>query len=311
MPKSNSKLRVFAHHCLVYFWIALGSFLAALSIAVFLVPNELIDGGVVGISLILARLYGKGLMAYFFLAITLPFIYLAYKYIRRTFVLHMLFAVVFFTICLRLLGGTSSFSGDSLEIIVFGGAILGIGGGLVIRYGGCLDGTEIIAILINRKKGFTVGQVILVLNIFIFGAYGLIFKDWHIALKSLMTYFVAYKMIDLVIVGLDELKSVLIISSKPKQLSQAIMTQLGLGLTIMHGKGGFSGEDKDILFVIVERLDLSDLKELILQEDPSAFIAIENLHEVVYGNHSYLPYKKKNKNKGMLNLHPDHKNPTT
>lgn len=295
MPKSNTTLKSFTHQCLAYFWIAAGSFLAALSIEIFLLPNQLIDGGIVGIALILARLYGSSYLSYFFIALTIPFAYLAYKYIRRTFVLHMMFAAIFFAACIHFFHGVSSFTGDSLEIIVFGGAILGIGAGLVIRYGGCLDGTEIIAILINRKKGFTVGQVVLVLNIFIFGAYGLLFQDWHIALKSLMTYFVAYKMMDLVIVGLDELKSVMIISSKPKQLADSIMTELGLGLTVMHGKGGFSGEAKDILFVIVERLDLSDLKELILNEDPSAFIAIENLHEVVYGSHP--SYKKKAKNK--------------
>lgn len=301
MPKSNSTFKSFTHHCLTYSWIALGSFLAALSIEIFLLPNQLIDGGIVGVALILARLYGSSYLSYFFIALTIPFAYLAYKYIRRTFVLHMLFAAIFFAICIHFFEGISSFTGDSLEIIVFGGAILGIGAGLVIRYGGCLDGTEIIAILINRKKGFTVGQVVLVLNIFIFGAYGLLFQDWHIALKSLMTYFVAYKMMDLVIVGLDELKSVLIISSKPAQLSEAIMKELGLGLTVMHGKGGFSGEAKDILFVIVERLDLSDLKELILNEDPSAFIAIENLHEVVYGSHPSI--KKKPKNKLAIKMH--------
>jgi uncharacterized membrane-anchored protein YitT (DUF2179 family) len=98
-----------------------------------------------------------------------------------------------------------------------------------------------------------------------------------------MTYIVAVKMIDMVIVGLDELKSVLIISSRPKELAEAITQELGLGLTIMHGKGGFSGDAREILFVIVERLDLSDLKELILKKDPTAFMAIENLHEVVYG----------------------------
>lgn len=299
-PKPFSSLKSFAHHCLAYSWIALGSFLAALSIEIFLVPNQLIDGGIVGVSLILARLYGDSLLSFFFIILTLPFAYLAYRYIRRTFVLHMLFAAIVFAGCLYLFENATTFTGDSLEIIVFGGAILGIGAGLVIRYGGCLDGTEIIAILINRKKGFTVGQVVLVLNIFIFGAYGLIFQDWHIALKSFMTYFVAYKMMDLVIVGLDDLKSVMIISSKPKQLSEAIMTELGLGLTVMHGKGGFSGEAKDILFVIVERLDLSDLKELILGEDPAAFIAIENLHEVVYGAHP--SYKKKSKNKLAMKL---------
>lgn len=280
--------------------MAVGAFLAALSLKMFLQPNDLIDGGIIGIAMILARLYNTTYLAHFLIILTLPFIYLAYRFIRRTFVVHMLIAVCLFAGCLYLLKGISPFEGDTLEIIVFGGALLGIGAGLVIRYGGCLDGTEILAILINRKKGFTVGQVILVFNFFIFGAYGWIFQDWHIALKSFMMFVVAFKMMDMVIVGMDDLKSVLIISSKPKPLADAIISQMGLGLTIMHGKGGFSGDARDILFVIVERLDLSDLKELVLQEDPSAFMAIENLHEVVHGKQEHIPYKKKGKSSAIL-----------
>lgn len=294
MPNTQ-QVKSYLHHTVVFFWMALGAALAALSIRIFLLPNELIDGGIVGIALILTRLYGAGYLSYFLILLNLPFIYLAYKFIRRSFVAHMLIAVLLFAGFLFLFSEFKPFDGDDLEIIVFGGALLGIGVGLIIRYGGCLDGTEILAIIINRKKGFTVGQVVLVINIFIFAAYGWIFHDWHIALKSLMTYIVAFKMIDMVIVGLDELKSVLIISSKPKELAEAIMHELGLGLTIMHGQGGFSGDAREILFVIVERLDLSDLKELILKEDPTAFMAIENLHEVVYGKQPTLPFKKKNR----------------
>jgi uncharacterized membrane-anchored protein YitT (DUF2179 family) len=109
----------------------------------------------------------------------------------------------------------------------------------------------------------------------------------------MITYVVAFKMIDLVIVGLDELKSVLIISSKPRELADVIMQELGLGLTLMHGRGGFSGNQKEILFIIIERLDLSELKEIVLREDPSAFMAIENLHEVAHGKEANLPHKKK------------------
>jgi len=297
MPKSPSDIKSVAHNAVVFFWIALGAFLAAVSIRIFLLPNHLIDGGVVGIALILARLYGDGYLSYFLVALNLPFLYLAYAYIRRTFVIHMVVAVVLFAGFLFVLRSAPRFLGDPLEIIVFGGAILGIGVGLIIRHGGCLDGTEILAILINRRKGFTVGQVVLFINIFIFGAYGWIFHDWHIALRSLMTYIVAFKMIDLVIVGLDELKSALIISSKPKELAHAIMNELGLGLTIMNGKGGYSGQTRDILFVIIERLDLSELKEIVLREDPTAFMAIEDLHEVVYGKHAFVPYKKRSRGK--------------
>ena len=293
MPTPQSKKKYIIHQFIACFWIALGAFLAALALQVFLIPNQLIDGGITGIALILARLYGSEYLPYLLVPLNLPFVYLAFRYIRRSFVLHMLIAIGLFAIFLYALKGISPFHGDSLEIIVFGGAILGIGTGLIIRYGACLDGTEIMAILINRKKGFTVGHIILVINIFIFTAYGWIFKDWHITLQSLMMFVVAIKMIDTVIVGLDELKSVLIISSHPKELAKAITTEMGLGLTIMHGKGGFSGDAREILFVIIERLELSDLKELVLREDPTAFMAIENLHEVVYGSHSQLPRKSK------------------
>lgn len=273
--------------------MAFGAALAAMAIRIFLIPNELIDGGVIGISLIFARLYGNSYLSFFLLVLNLPFIYLAYKYIRRSFVLHMFIAIVLFALFLSLLEALPPFNADPLEAIVIGGAMLGAGAGMIIRNGGCTDGTEILAILINRKKGFTVGQVIFFINIFIFGAYGWIFNDWHIALRSLMTYIVAFKMMDIVIAGLEELKSVLIMCTKPDKLSRIITHELGLGLTFIKGKGGYSGEDRDILFIIVERLDLAELKEIVLREDPSAFIAIENLHEVAYGRTAKIALRRK------------------
>jgi uncharacterized membrane-anchored protein YitT (DUF2179 family) len=276
-----------------YLGMAFGAAFAALAIRIFLIPNELIDGGVIGISLILARLFGNSYLSFFLLVLNIPFIYLAYKYIRRSFVIQMFIAIVLFALFLSLLEALPPFNADPLEAIVIGGAMLGAGAGLIIRNGGCTDGTEILAILVNRKKGFTVGQVIFFINIFIFGAYGWIFSDWHIALRSLMTYIVAFKMMDIVIAGLEELKSVLIMCSKPDKLSKIITHELGLGLTFIKGKGGFSGEDRDILFIIVERLDLAELKEIVLREDPSAFIAIENLHEVAYGRTAKIALRRK------------------
>lgn len=280
-----------------YVGIAIGAAFAAIAIRIFLIPNELIDGGVIGLSLILARLFGNSYLSYFLLVLNIPFIYLAYKYIRRSFVIHMFVAIVLFALFLSLMEKLPEFAADPLEAIVIGGAMLGAGAGMIIRNGGCTDGTEILAILINRKKGFTVGQVIFVINIFIFSAYGWIFDDWHIALRSLMTYIVAFKMMDIVIAGLEELKSVLIMCSKPDKLSKIITHELGLGLTFIKGKGGYSGEDRDILFIIVERLDLAELKEIVLREDPSAFIAIENLHEVAYGRTAKIALRRKTRHK--------------
>jgi uncharacterized membrane-anchored protein YitT (DUF2179 family) len=295
MPNLFFKNKSFLPFIKSFLGILVGTFLAALSIRLFLFPHNLIDGGIVGIALILGRLLGSHYLSYFLISLNLPFIFLAYKYIRKSFVLHMFLAVIFFALFLSMLETIPNFEGDILEIIVFGGVLLGGGIGLIIRNGGCTDGTEILGIIINRKFGFTVGQFVLFINVFIFSAYGWVFSDWHSALQSLMTYLVAFKMIDIVIAGLEEMKSVLIITKKPKPIKELVTHELGLGMTIFRAIGGFSGEDREILYIIIERLDLSQLKEIVLREDPSAFMAIENLHEVVSGRQTNFPYQKRKK----------------
>lgn len=276
----------FTSQALAYFWMTIGAFLAAFALEVFFIPNSLIDGGIVGVAMILGSLLGKNVIPYLIVLLNLPFLFLAYRAIGQVFVIHMIVANLLFAFSMIFISEYMphvQFHGDSLEVVVIGGAILGIGLGLVIREGGCLDGTEILGIIINQRLGFTVGQVVLFCNIFVFGAAGLVFQDWHPALMSLITYIVVIRIMDSVIVGLDETKSVLIISSKSKVIADAIIHELGLGLTIMYGRGGFSGDEREILYVIAERLQLAELKALILREDSTAFIAIENLHEVANG----------------------------
>lgn len=297
MHSTNTSTKSVMSQVIMYLWMAIGAFFAAFAMEIFLLPNNLIDGGIIGIAMIFGNLFGKDLVPVFSIIFNIPFAYLAYRSIGKVFVLHMLFALLCFSAAATLLHNFAPypFRGGDLEIVVIGGAILGIGIGLIIRYGGCIDGTEILGIIINRKTGFTVGQVVLVCNIFVFGAAGFVFQDWHPPLLSLIMYIVVIKIMDSVIVGLDETKSVLIISSKSREIADAIIHELGLGLTIMYGRGGFSGDEREILYVIAERLQLSDLKELILREDPSAFIAIENLHEVANGKQGHNAAKKKNK----------------
>ncbi len=266
-----------------YCWIALGAFLVAVALKIFLQPSKLIDGGVVGISMICATLFGKRYLSYFLVALSIPFVILAYKQVGKRFVIKMIVAVILLAIFAFLLSSIPVFEADILEVIVFGGLTLGMGAGLIIRMGGALDGTEILAILIHRKKGYTVGQVVFFINIFIFAIAGVVELDWHPALQSFMTYIVAYKIMDTVIVGLDETKSVTIISDNPRHIADLLMHELGLGVTLMYGRGGYTGEEKEIIYVIVERLQLSALKELVQKEDPTAFIAVENLHEVISG----------------------------
>lgn len=288
MHASQPPKRSLLSEFLTYFWMTIGAFMAAFSLEVFFIPNHLIDGGVVGVAMIFGKVFGKQVIPYLLLLFNLPFLILAFRSIGKVFVIHMLVASFLFSASMVFIANVMpiQFRGESLEVVVIGGAILGVGIGLIIREGGCLDGTEILGIIINRRAGFTVGQVVLVCNIFVFGAAGFVFQDWHPPLMSLITYIVVIKIMDSVIVGLDETKSVLIISSKPKVIADAIIHELGLGLTVMYGRGGFSGDEREILYVIAERLQLAELKDLILREDPDAFIAIENLHEVAYGKPS-------------------------
>lgn len=285
MHVSAPPTKSIAYQIYSYFFIGLGAFLSAFALEVFFTPNRLIDGGIVGIGMILAKIFGNQYLPYFVVGLNAPFVYLAYRAIGKSFVAHMLFALITFAVSLFGIHQFLhwEFHGESIEYVVIGGCLLGIGIGMIIRYGGCLDGTEILGIIANRRTGATVGQVVLMCNVVIFGAAGVVFQDWHPPLLSLITYMVVIKVMDAVIVGMDETKSVLIISAKSKDIADAIIHELGLGLTIMYGRGGFSGDEREIIYVIAERLQLAELKELIHREDPHAFIAIENLHEVSNG----------------------------
>jgi uncharacterized membrane-anchored protein YitT (DUF2179 family) len=262
-----------------------GAFVAAFAIHVFFLPNDLFDGGIVGLAMIAGRITHNEYIPYFLILFNLPFFILAFHSIGKTFVAGLTIAVIAFSSFLALLPHyfPYPFTGDPLEVVVIGGAILGVGIGTIIRYGGCLDGTEILGIIINKRLGFTVGQVVFICNLFVFGMAGIVFRNWHPPLLSLITYIIVVKIMDSVIVGLDETKAVLVVSRHHKEIAESIVHEMGLGLTILLGKGGYLGEPTEVLYVITERLQLFDLKKLIYSIDPKAFIAIENLHEISTG----------------------------
>ncbi len=278
-------------------WFILGGFLAACGVRMVLIPNELIDGGVVGLSIIAAHFVGYKYLSFCLILLNFPFVVLAYRQIGKYFVIQMITAVIIFSCALWLIDELPAwfgidptvfqFRGSEMETVVLGGAIIGVGCGLIIRHGGSTDGTEILGIIINKKKGFTVGQVVLFVNFFIFSLAGIVYKNWHTAFVSFLTYAVASKIMDMVILGLDDTKSVTIITAYPRKLGHLLMDNLGVGLTYLHAEGGYSGEPRNLLYIVVERLQLSQLKEIVHREDPDAFIAVENLHEVINGRKSH------------------------
>lgn len=260
------------------FFILIGATMAAVSIELFLVPNSIIDGGIIGISLILDYLSPVpfGILLVF---INLPFLFFGYKHIGRSFFISSIFAIVALAIIEFPLHPIPGFIDDPLLATVFGGMLLGAGVGLVIRNGGALDGTEILGILLTRKLPFSVGEFVMFANVFIFTWAGFVL-GWEQAMYSILTYYIASKTIDTVIQGLDDTKSVIIVSDEYEELGDAINSRLGRSVTKLHGKGGFKETPKDVIYVVVTRLELTKLKQIVTDIDPKAFLTIMATQEV-------------------------------
>lgn len=264
-----------------YSMLFVGSVLAAVGLEIFLVPNQIIDGGMVGISIMASYLTGIPL-SMFIVVFNLPFLYLGYKQIGKTFTLSTLFAVVSLAYWVAVFRPVPGLTNDLFLAAVFGGITVGIGVGLIIRNGGSLDGTEIVGIIVDKKSGFSVGEIIMFMNLFILGSAGLVFS-WDKAMYSLVAYFIAFKVIDLTIEGLDESKGVMIVSDNPEEIADALMARLGRGVTILQGEGGYTGEPKKVLYSVITRLEIAKLKSIIYEKDENAFVTINEVHEVVGG----------------------------
>jgi uncharacterized membrane-anchored protein YitT (DUF2179 family) len=265
-----------------YIFLLIGAVLAAVGLEIFLVPNKIIDGGVTGISIISSYLTGLPLGAFIFL-LNLPFLIFGYNQIGKTFVTSTLFSISVLSLGVTFLHPVPGLTQDTLLATVFGGIILGIGVGLVVRYGGSLDGTEIVAIVIARKSAFSVGEIVMFFNIFILSSAGLIF-GWDRAMYSLIAYFIAYKVIDTTIEGLEESKAVFIVTDKQEEIAEVLMARLGRGVTYLEGKGAYTGQSKGVLYSVVTRLEVAKLKGIIDEIDENAFVTINDVHDVMGGN---------------------------
>ncbi|MDF2854805.1 MAG: hypothetical protein K0Q87_656 [Neobacillus sp.] len=258
--------------------ITLGAILMATGLEIFLVPNHVVDGGVTGISIMLSHLTGVELGIFLFL-LNLPFVYMGYKQMGKTFAISTIYGIIVLSVFTSLFHPVPAFTDDILLATIFGGMILGIGVGIVIRSGGALDGTEILALVVTKKVPFSVGQIIMFINVFILGAAGFVFS-WDRAMYSLLAYVIAAKAIDVVVAGLEESKSVWIISDAAEEIGDAINARLGRGVTYLKGEGAFTGDDKKVIFSIITRLEESKLTTVVEEIDPSAFLAIADISEV-------------------------------
>ena len=290
--KNNNKVSLLRRRKTAMDWIKkylvliIGSLIYSAGLEIFLVPNNIIDGGIVGISIMASYLTGIPFGVYM-LVLNLPFLYLGYKQIGKTFAISTIISIIAISIFSEFLEPVPQITQDYFLAAIFGGIIAGAGVGLVIRQGGSLDGTEITAIILDRKTSFSVGEVVMFFNLFILGAAGFVF-GWDKAMYSLVTYFIISKMIDVVLKGLDESYAVMIVSDEYEEIADALMHRLGRGVTYLHGQGAYTGDDKQVLYCVVTRLEVVKLKEIALEKDETAFVTINPVHDIVGGR-----FKKK------------------
>ena len=268
--------------CLSLILITIGAVMSAVALELILIPNSMIDGGMNGISIILNSLFGGSLGIIIFI-VNLPFLILGYKQLGKKFVFKAGYGMILFSILLEVFHNYTPIIDDTLLATVYGGILLGVGCGLIIKEGGCLDGTEIVAILINRKKSLSVGQVVFCFNIVIYGAAIFVFGAER-ALYSLLTYFVSYKVIDMVSDGLNSAKAAFIITDDGSEIASAILKRLGRTVTVLSGEGIISHGDKRVLYTVITRFEVSILKDILNEVDDSSFVTVFDVSEII-GNH--------------------------
>ena len=279
--KRDAEKHPWKRYLLKYFMVTLGILLDAIALELFLVPNSVLDGGLTGISLMIQYKTGwpLGLIVSVF---NLPFIFLGWKQVGKRFAVAYTYALAVFTLFTQMFHHVAPVTENELLSVVFGGFLLGAGVGLVLRGGACIDGTELVALMISRKSNVSTGTVILIFNLIIFTVASLLFGVDR-GLLSLLTYYIASRIIDKVEEGLDTAKQVIVITDDAEPIADAIYKRLGRTVTISSARGLVSGK-KEMLYVVITRLELPELREIVEESDESAFITISDVNEII-GKH--------------------------
>jgi uncharacterized membrane-anchored protein YitT (DUF2179 family) len=259
--------------------VLLGASIVGTSINSLILPNQIADGGITGIAIVLHYLLDWPVgMAIFLLNI--PLFIVGLKVVGRKFLVYSILAVAGLAFTLSTTLNITPLTQDRLLASVFGGVLTGIGMGIIFRSQGSLGGTDILAILFSRKIQFSVGQILLGIDALIFLITAFLFGP-ETAMYAMIYMFIATRVIDLVQEGINYSKAVVIITSKPQQIAQEIMSRLKRGVTFLNGAGAFSGEAKQIVYCVIGRAELTQIKNIVRECDPLSFMAISEVPEVI------------------------------
>jgi uncharacterized membrane-anchored protein YitT (DUF2179 family) len=266
--------------------IFIGAAMAVFAMKGFMIPNQFMDGGVTGISILLHEITHINI-SFFIVAFNLPFIYLGYKRIGKTFAIQTTLAMILLSAGL-MFSDIKPFTTDPLLIAIFGGILIGTGVGMVIRSGGVLDGAEVIAVFTKRRTGFSNSEIIMLFNTFIFAGAAFHF-GLETAMYSLITYYSATRATDYIVDGIEQYTSIHIISAHHDKVKDLLVNELGKGITVYKGQRGYLPgsfnikEDCEIIVTIVTRLEINNIQESISEIDPKAFMYIQSVKEAAGG----------------------------
>lgn len=259
--------------------VSVGAFIMAVGLELFLIPNNILDGGVVGVSIISSHFLGvpMGTLVFF---INIPFIFIGYKQLGKSFAILTAIGIAVLSLSSTYLHKFDAITDELLLATAYGGVLIGIGVGIAIKFGGCLDGSEVLAILFEQKTRFSVSQMIVIINVIIFSVAGFVF-DWERALLSLMTYFIASKLIDVVVNGVgDEDKGITILTDKAEEIAEVVYTRLGRATTFIPTIGAYSKKESYSPYIVINRIEETKLVDIVKEIDPNAMIIVSPISDV-------------------------------
>lgn len=262
----------------------------AFGVTVFLAPVKLYDSGISGTSMLLSQLTsGKVSLSVFLIILNIPLFLFGLKKQGRAFTVYSLFAVAVYSIAAWLITDVlpidvsmaSPLAGtDLLLCALFGGIISGVGSGLTIRFGGAIDGIEVMSVIFAKKLGMSVGTFVMIYNVILYVICGIVMGSWILPLYSIVTYMAALKTVDFIVEGLDRSKGVMIITENPTEVAEVLMSTFETGATIMPAMGGYSKAEKHVVYFIVNRFQISRMRTLVHAVDPKAYMTISEVADV-------------------------------
>ncbi len=262
----------------------------AFGVTIFLAPVKLYDSGISGTSMLLSQLTsGNVSLSVFLIILNIPLFLVGLKKQGRAFTIYSLFAVAVYSIAAWLITDvlpvdvtTASplAEQDLLLCALFGGIISGVGSGLTIRFGGAIDGIEVMSVIFSKKLGITVGTFVMIYNVILYMICGFVMGSWILPLYSIVTYMAALKTVDFIVEGIDRSKGVMIITENPTEVAEILMTTFETGATIMPAMGGYSKAEKHIVYFIVNRFQISRMRTLVHAVDPKAYMTISEVADV-------------------------------